>query len=73
MPKKPKSPSKPQLSDNTIIAGAAAFIVLLIFIWAWNNPISTGILVFLGLIVVGIIAVGHYFGGGILGLVLGRK
>lgn len=70
MPKS-KTPKK-QVSDNTIIAGAVAFIVLLLFLWAWYNPISAGILIFLGLIVVGIIAIGHYFGGGILGLLLKR-
>ena len=67
--KKSKNKSKPkELEIGRNAAIVIGLVILFVGYYVISNPITTGVVLFLGLIVAGIVAIGHYFGGGVVGM-----
>lgn len=68
--KKSKNKNKPkesfELGTNATIVIVA--VILIVGYYVLSNPITTGVVLFLATIVAGIAVAGHYFGGGIAGM-----
>lgn len=67
--KKSKNKSKPkeyEIGRNAAIV--IGLVILFVGYYIVSNPITTGVVLFLGVIVAGIAVAGHYFGGGIAGM-----
>lgn len=63
---KNKNNGKIELGTNATIVIVA--VVIFVGYYVVSNPITTGVVLFLALIVAGIAVAGHYFGGGIAGI-----
>mgnify|MGYP001615220852 CR=1 FL=1 len=66
--KKSKSKNKKELEIGTNAAIVIGLVIVFVGYYVVSNPITTGVVLFLGVIVAGIAVAGHYFGGGIVGM-----
>lgn len=66
--KKSKSKGKEKIEIGTNAAIVIGLVIVFVGYYIINNPITTGVVLTLGLIVAGIAVAGHYFGGGIVGI-----